>query len=126
MIPIRSVKVKKEKQTMENVKIIEKYGITKKTGILILLQMILMIAALIISLFGIFQSMNPVTALNRLVVYGGQALICFATILFGFYYFNKKDVKYFKRLVMGYALLEAVRVSLLQTGGIPETYSVLS
>ena len=66
---------------MENVKIIEKYGITKKTGILILLQMILMIAALIISLFGIFQSMNPVTALNRLVVYGGQALICFATIL---------------------------------------------
>ena len=34
--------------------IIDKYGITRKTGILILLQMILMLAALIISLFGIF------------------------------------------------------------------------
>ena len=80
---------------MNNKEMIDKYGITKKTGILILLQMMIMMGALVISLFGI-------------------------------YYFNKKDSKYFKSLVISYALLEAIRVSLLQTGGIAEIYSFLA
>ena len=111
---------------MDNKEMIEKYSITKKTGILIMLQMFLMMGALVISLFGIFKSLDLVNSINRLIVYGGQALICLATIVFGVYYFNKKDVKYFKSLVISYALLEAIRVSLLQTGGISQIYSFLA
>lgn len=111
---------------MNNNEMIDKYNMTKKTGILILLQMTLMTGALIISLFGVFSSLDLVNDLNRLVVYGGQAAICFATIVFGVYYFGKKDTKYFKSLVLAYALLEAIRVSLLRTGGISETYSFLA
>ena len=111
---------------MNNKEMIEKYNITKKTGFSILLQLILMTGALIISLFGIFTSLDLVNDLNRLIVYGGQAAICLATIVFGVYYFNKKDTKYFKSLVIGYALLEAIRVSLLQTGGISGIYSFLT
>ena len=74
---------------MNNKEMIDKYGIIKKTGILILLQMMIMMGALVISLFGIFKSLDLVSNINRLIVYGGQAFICFATILFGIYYFNK-------------------------------------
>ena len=111
---------------MNNQEMIGKYGITKKTGIYILMQMILMMGALIISLFGVFTSLDLVNDLNRLIVYGGQAAICVATIAFGVYYFNKKETKYFKSLVIGYALLEAIRVSLLQTGGISGVFSFLA
>lgn len=111
---------------MNGQEMIDKYHITKKTGISILLQMILMTAALIISLFGIVKSLDLVSSLNRLIVYGGQAAICLATIVFGVYYFHKQDTKYFKSLIIGYALLEAIRVSLLQTGGISGIYSFLS
>ena len=111
---------------MNNKEMIDKYTITKKTGIYILIQMLLMTGALIISLFGVFTSLDLVNDLNRLVVYGGQAAICLATIAFGIYYFDKKDTKYFKSLVIGYALLEAIRVSLLQTGRIAGIYSFLA
>ncbi|MEE0839639.1 MAG: hypothetical protein U0L72_03695 [Acutalibacteraceae bacterium] len=111
---------------MNNKEMIDKYSITKKTGVLILLQIVLMTGALIISLFGVFTSLDLVNDLNRLVVYGGQAMISMATIVFGVYYFNKKESKYFKSLVIGYALLEAIRVSLLQTGGIEGIYSFLA
>lgn len=70
---------------MNNKEMIDKYSITKKTGVLILLQIVLMTGALIISLFGIFTSLDLVNDLNRLVVYGGQATICMATIVFGCY-----------------------------------------
>ena len=111
---------------MNNQEMVSKYNITKKTGIYILVQMILMTGALIISLFGVFTSLDLVNDLNRLIVYGAQAAICLATIAFGVYYFNKKETKYFKSLVIGYALLEAIRVSLLQTGGISGGFSFLA
>ena len=111
---------------MENKGFIKKYNITKKTGILMLLQMILLTCALVISLFGVVKSLDLVNSFNRIIIYGGQALICCATILFGIYYFNKSNTKYFKKIIMAYALLEAVRVSLLQTNGITEIYGFLS
>lgn len=111
---------------MNNKEMIEKYSITKKTGITILLQLLLMIGALIISLFGVFTSLDLVNSLNRLIVYGGQAAICAATVVFSLCYFNKKDKKYFRSLVIGYALLEAIRVSLLRTDGIAEIYGFLA
>ena len=111
---------------MNDKEIIEKYNITKKTGITIMLQMILMLGALSISLFGIFRSLDLVNSMNRLIVYGGQSLICLATIIFGVFYFNKRNTKYFRSLIIAYALLEAIRVSLLQTGGIAGIYSFLA
>ena len=111
---------------MNNKEMIDKYSITKKTGAMMLLQVLLMIGALIISLFGVFTSLDLVNSLNRLIVYGGQAAICVATVVFGVYYFHKKDVKYFRSLVIGYALLEAIRVSLLRTDGIAEIYGFLA
>lgn len=111
---------------MENKEIIKKYSITKKTAILIMLQMILMAGALVLSLTGVFKSLNLVNSTNRIIVYGFQALICLATLVFGIYYFNKKNTKYFRSIIMAYALLEAIRVSLLQTGGIDDIYSFLA
>lgn len=111
---------------MENKKFIKKYNITKKTAILILFQMVLLTCALVISLFGIFKSLDLVNNLNRIIIYGVQALICCITILFGIYYFNKTNTKYFKIIIMSYALLETLRVSLLQTNGITEIYGFLS
>ena len=111
---------------MNDKEMIEKYSITKKTGVLILLQLILMAGALAISLFGVFQNIDQVNSINRIIVYGGQASICLSTIIFGICFFNKKDVRYYRSLIIGYALLEAVRVSLLQTGGIPGIYSFLA
>ena len=111
---------------MNNKEMIDKYSIPQKTGAMMLLQVLLMIGALIISLFGVFTSLDLVNSLNRLIVYGGQAAICVATVVFGVYYFHKKDVKYFRSLVIGYALLEAIRVSLLRTDGIAEIYGFLA
>lgn len=111
---------------MNNKTIIDKYNITSKTGIWIFLQLIVMTGALIISLFGVFTSLDLVNSLHRLIVYGGQAAVCLATIIFGVYYFGKRNTKYFKSLVIGYALLEAIRVSLLQTDGIAGIYDFLA
>jgi hypothetical protein len=111
---------------MNNNEMAEKISLSKKTRVSILIQLILTAVALIISLFGVFKTLDLVNDLNRLIVYGGQAAICVATIVFGVYYFGKNDTKYFKSLVMGYALLEAIRVSLLQTGGIKWIYSFLA
>ena len=108
---------------MSNKEKAKNYTISNKTRISILFQLILMAVALIISLFGIFKSLDLVNDLNRLVVYGGQAAICLATIVFVVCYFGKKNTKYFRSLVIAYALLEAIRVSLLQTGGIRGIYS---
>jgi hypothetical protein len=111
---------------MNNNEMTEKISLSKKTRVSILIQLILTAVALIISLFGVFKTLDLVNDLNRLIVYGGQAAICVATIVFGVYYFGKNDTKYFKSLVFSYALLEAIRVSLLQTGGIEGIYSFLA
>lgn len=111
---------------MNNNEMLEKFSLSKKTRVSILIQLILTAVALIISLFGVFKTLDLVNDLNRLIVYGGQAAICLATIVFGVYYFDKNDTKYFKSLVFSYALLEAIRVSLLQTGGIKGIFSFLA
>ena len=111
---------------MNNNEMTEKISLSKKTRVSILIQLILTAVALIISLFGVFKTLDLVNDLNRLIVYGGQAAICVATIVFGVYYFGKNDTKYFRSLVFSYALLEAIRVSLLQTGGIEGIYSFLA
>lgn len=111
---------------MENKEIIKKYSITKKTAILIMAQMILMIGALGLSLIGVFKNLHLVNSTNRIIIYGAQALLCLATLVFGIYHFNKQNTKYFRGIIIAYALLEGIRVALLQTNGIDEIYSFLA
>ena len=66
---------------MKNIEVIEKYSITKKTGILIMIQMILILGAFGLSLIGIFKSLNLVNSINRIIIYGAQTLICLATLI---------------------------------------------
>ena len=70
---------------MENKEIIKKYSITKKTAILIMLQMILILGAFVLSLAGVFKTLDLVNNINRVIIYGSQALICLATLIFGLY-----------------------------------------
>ena len=102
---------------------LENSTVTKQTERYILVQLVLMTVALMISLAGVFTALDIADDWNRLAVYGGQAAICLATIVFGISCFHKKDTKHFKHLVLAYALVEAIRVSLLQTGNIPGMYS---
>ena len=111
---------------MENKEIIKKYSISKKTALLIMIQMILLMIAFILSGYGIYKSLSTYNNVNRIIIYTYQALICLITIIFGVYYFNKKDTKYFRSVIIAYAILEALRVSLLQTGGVGEFPSFLA
>ena len=108
---------------MDGQELIVNNDVTKKAGSYILVQLVMMTVALMISLAGVFSALDIANEWNRLVVYGGQAAICLATIVFGVSCFNKKDTKHFRSLVLAYALVEAIRVSLLQTGNIPGMYS---
>ena len=111
---------------MNNNEMTANYGMSKKTKNMLFLQLGLIAAALAISLFGIFKSLALESSMHRIVVYGAQALICLASLAFGASCFKKKDAKNFRILVIAYALLEAMRVSLLQTGGIEEIYCVMA
>ena len=111
---------------MENKEIIKEYSITKKTAIMIMIQMILIIVAFVISIIGIVNSVGASHGINRLIIYSGQALTCFAIVLFGTYFFNKKDNKFFRSVIISYALLEALRVSLINTNGVGGIASFLA
>lgn len=111
---------------MESKEIVKEYSITKKTAIMIMIQILLIIGALILSVVGIVNSVDISHGVNRLVIYSGQALTCFAIVIFGTHFFNKKDNKYFRSISVCYALLEALRVSLINTSGVGELASFLA
>ena len=108
---------------MNNEKVLKKYGIRKKVGIAIVLQGLLIITALIITIIGIVKSTN---SLNRLVIYVGQAITCLSIIIFAFFHFKNANIKQFKVIINCYALLEALRVALLNVNGIKEPYAILA
>ena len=90
------------------------------------LRVILAFAALVIALFGIFKSLDSWSNINRLAVYAGQALVCAASLIFALRCPDKNTSGSFRLLVIGYALLEALRVTLLQTGGVQMLCGVLA
>lgn len=110
---------------MESKEIIKEYSITKKTAVLIMIQMALIIGAFALSIVGIINSSDISKGINRLVIYAGQALTCFAIVLFGIHFFNRKENKYFRSVIIAYALLEALRVSLINTDGVGGVASFL-
>ena len=110
---------------MENKEFIKKYSVSKKTAIFMYLQVILIFAAFVLSIVGIVKTCIEGININRVIIYSGQALTCLAVIIFSVFFFNKKETKYFRNIVLCYAILEAIRVSLLQTAGVPEIYAIL-
>lgn len=110
---------------MESKEIIKEYSITKKTAVLIMIQMALIIGSFALSIVGIINSSDISKGINRLVIYAGQALTCFAIVLFGIHFFNRKGNKYFRSVIIAYALLEALRVSLINTDGVGGVASFL-
>ena len=99
---------------MNNEEVVEKYGVTKNFGIGIFLQMLLMAAALVLTLVGLFTSRD----LNRTIIYVGQTASCVLIIVFGIFRFKDRDRKFLRVVLNSYALLEALRAALLSTDGI--------
>lgn len=107
---------------MNNEEVLKKYGIRKRIGVMIGIQVLLVIAALVLTIFGIIRSTD---SWNRVVVYLGQALACVAIIIFGLVGFKKIDIRNFRMIINSYALLEAIRVSLINLNGIKDVYAIL-
>lgn len=100
---------------MENKEIQEKYGISKKMGIGILVQTILICLALVVTLVGLVARFHSV---QRVIVYTGQTVVCIGFILLGFVQFKKRDRNLLQFLLYLYAFLEIFRSAFLNTNGI--------
>ena len=108
---------------MKEIDILKKYGLKKKTGLGIFIQVLLVICALAITIIGIIKSTD---SWNRIVIYIGQALTCITLIIFGIAGFKKFDSRNFKVVIYSYAVLEMLRVAFLKIDGIQEIYAILA
>ena len=108
---------------MNEAEVKEKYGIGKKTGWMILIQMILVGVGLLLTVVAIVRNYRET---GRLVVYLGQALACVTVLIFGLLQFRNRDVRQFRYVLNAYALLEALRTALLGTMGVPPVYAFLA
>lgn len=99
---------------MNDEEVMERYGVSKKFGIRVFFHMLLIILAFAISIVGIMKN----TDLHRMIIYSGQALTCVCIFIFGFFKFKDRDRIYFRVVLNAYALLEALRASLLNTTGV--------
>ena len=111
---------------MENKEVLKKYSIKKRTALVMMLHVVLLIFAFSLSIYGIVRTCIEGFNINRVIIYGGQSLVCLVLIIFATIFFNKKDTKYFKSVTIAYAIVEAVRVSLLQTSGVDELYGIVA
>lgn len=108
---------------MDNKEMLEKYGISKKTGIGVILQTILICIAMAITVVGIVAKHESV---QRFIVYSGQAVICFGFVMLGFLRFQKRDRDLLRGLLYLYAFLEIFRAAFLNTSGIGMLVSGIS
>ena len=89
-------------------------GTTKKMGTAAIIQMLMIIAAFAISVVGIVR----ISDVSRLIIYAGQCLVCVFIFLFGILKFKDNEGKLLKIVIISYALLEALRASLLNVTGV--------
>ena len=87
---------------------------TNKLGTAAIIQMFMIIAAFAISVIGIVRITNA----SRLIIYVGQGLVCIFIFLFGILKFKDSEGKILKAVIISYALLEALRASLLNVTGV--------
>lgn len=100
---------------MDSSTIQEKYGISKKMGIGVFVQTLLICVALVLTIIGIVAKYD---SFQRVIVYSGQAVVCFGFILLGFVYFKKRERNMLRFLLYLYAFLEIFRAAFLNTTGI--------
>ncbi len=99
---------------MNEQEVMEKYGISKRMRMGLIVQTILLVIAFGISVVGIIRNIS----MYREMIFFGQAAICAALIYFCIFKFKDRDRDYLKVILMAYALLEAIRAALLNTNGI--------
>ena len=104
---------------MENSNVNEKHGISDKLRTGIIIQTVLVAAALVISVLAAFRSHE----FRRIIVYAGQAITCLLIIIFGTVKFKDKDRMFLKVILNCYAFLEALRAVLIITTGIAPVVS---
>ena len=99
---------------MNDQEVKEKYGISGKMRVGLIVQTVLLAIAFGISVVGIIRNIS----MYREMIFFGQGVICAALIYFGIFKFKDRDRDYLKVILMGYAFLEAIRAALLNTNGI--------
>ena len=99
----------------------KKYSVNKRIGILMQFQVVLTAVALVLSCIGAAIANGNE---RRMIVYIAQAAVCVVVIIYALFNFKKKDIKYFKIVIIAYALLEACRAAMLHTEGISSYVSI--
>lgn len=99
---------------MDNNTNTEKHGISDKLIYGMIAQIVLVAAALAISVLASVRSHE----LRRTIVYVGQALTCLLIIIFGVVKFKDRDRTFLRVILNCYAFLEALRAVLIITTGI--------
>ena len=79
-----------------------------------IVSMIILVVAFAISVFGLIRN----TDIYRGIIYFGQCLACILIFAFGIMKFKDAESKIFKIVLISYALLEALRASLLNITGV--------
>ena len=85
-----------------------------KFGTVAIIQVIMLIVAFVLGIVGMVR----ITDIYRIIIYAGQCIICAALLLFGVLQFKDVEGKFLKIAIISYALLEALRASLLNVTGV--------
>ena len=87
-----------------------------------IVSMIILVVAFAISVFGLIRN----TDIYRGIIYFGQCLACILIFAFGIMKFKDAESKIFKIVLISYALLEALRASLLNITGVHFIFGVIA
>ena len=87
-----------------------------------IVSMIILVVAFAISVFGLVRN----TDIYRGIIYFGQCLACVLIFVFGAMRFKNSDGRIFKIILISYALLEALRASLLNITGVHFIFGVIA
>lgn len=98
---------------MEEKEIQTKTGKSKKMGVASVLQILTVVAALVLTVIALVRVRN----IPRDIIYAGQAFVSLVLICFGIINSKEKSARNLKVLLYAYALLEALRVVLMNTIG---------
>ncbi len=92
----------------------EKSGVFEKMKVGMIIQTVLVAAAVILSCYAGYRSHE----LRRTIIYAGQIVIGILIIIFGTVKFKEENRKFLSVIIYCYALLEVVRAVLIITTGI--------
>ncbi|MCR5558454.1 MAG: hypothetical protein K6F75_12955 [Butyrivibrio sp.] len=91
-------------------------------GTAAIIKGIMLIAAFVLGIVGIVR----ITDIYRIIIYAGQCIICVALFLFGVLKFKDVEGKFLKITIISYAILEALRASLINVTGVHFAVGVIA